>query len=184
MRAQCIDGHYDASQTSEVRSYAFFTSILLSSGLLLSQQVSMPTSSSPLDREQVAVYQAVLLEERRFGPYDLVSITGMLQPDEGDYATCMKGFSPSLVPKQSHRLPPGIAVKNQMHLTNPNESAADSGQSSCKLILSEVIFDQNHHRAAVNRTVICKNGGSSRTVVYSLHHGEWKHSADCASGIS
>jgi hypothetical protein len=144
----------------------------------------MPISSSPLDGEQVAVYQAALLEERRFGPYDLVSITGMLQPDEGDYATCMEGFSRSSVPKQSHRLPQGLAATNHMRLANPNESAADSGPTNCRLILSEVIFDRSHHRAAVNRTVICKNGGSSHTVVYSLRHGVWKHSADCASGIS
>jgi hypothetical protein len=167
-----------------MRSHVFSTFILMLTGLMQTANVSLPISSSPLNREQVAVYKAALLEERRFGSYELVSITGMLQPDEGDYATCMKGFSPSSVPTQSHRLPQDVAATNHMRLTDPEESATDSGSMNCRLTLSEVIFDQDHRRAAVNRTVICKYGGDSHTVVYSLRHGEWKHSADCASGIS
>jgi len=46
------------------------------------------------------------------------------------------------------------------------------------MILSEIIFDSYHHRAALNVTVSCIGGGYSETHVYKLHRGNWTHSAD------
>jgi hypothetical protein len=137
-----------------------------------------PITSLPLNSRQVAVYRAALSELRAYGPYDLIDLTGVLRPDEGDYATCMKGFTAAAPAQSLHHLSSQFAKANHMHLISP-ETAAEhpfsSGygsmgvhsmtessvgvpppdETACRVILSEIIFDSSGQRAALNVTTSC-----------------------------
>jgi hypothetical protein len=187
-----------------VRITSFFLAI---SAVAQSGSPATPITLSPLNDRQVAVYHSVLSELRPYGPYDLIDLTGVLRPDEGDYATCMKGFVAPAPAQSLHRFSAQFAQTNHMHLLSPEAAAQHPFSSSygvvgvhsmteplppsppheetsCRLVLSEVIFDDHHERAALNVTVSCVGGGHSETHVYKLKRGKWVHSADCGSGIS
>jgi hypothetical protein len=127
----------------------------------------------------------------------------ILQPDEGDYSGCMKGFPQNAPPKIIHRLTEDFAKANHLHIVDPKlhkiqdpeegmrnglsvESAVESGLSSGLLTISEVIFDTNHKRAAFRYSFYCGGlCGHAETVVYEKNHRGWKPSKlSCGFGIS
>jgi hypothetical protein len=127
----------------------------------------------------------------------------ILQPDEGDYSGCLKGFPRNAPPKIIHRLTEDFAKGNNLHIVDPKlrkiqdpeeemrnglsvESAVESGLSSGLLTISEVIFDTNHKRAAFRYSFYCGGlCGHVETVVYEKHHRGWKPSKlSCGFGIS
>jgi hypothetical protein len=175
---------------------------VLASSLAQGIPADTQITTLPLHQEQVAVYRQALSEMQSYGPQDLVDLTGVLRPDEGDYATCMKNFLASPQPQQLHRLSRAFAHLNHMDLMSPQaaaerpftysplraysntEAPPKPDESHCRVNLSEIIFDARHRRASLNITVSCPAGGHSETHVYKLNHGKWMHSADCGSGLS
>jgi hypothetical protein len=176
--------------------------VLMTGGFLPAQTDPHAPGSPPLTRTMEDVYKAVLLQERTNSPYDLIDLTGILRPDEGDYATCMKGFPIAAPSTKLHRLTKAFATKNHMGLISPEYAAQHrftgyAGQiqtgstpqepakiEACRIQLSEVVFDSRRQRAALNVTISCQGGGHSETHVYRRKHGTWKLLADCGSGIS
>jgi hypothetical protein len=171
-----------------------------------SAQSGSPITTSPLSHEQVAVYQAALSGFERGSPYDVIDLTGILRPDEGDYAGCMEGFPASPNSQTLHRLSPKFAATLHVHLISPEMAAEHpsppgmgagvrlmtapppspehSEPMRSRVVLSEIIFDSRHHRAALNITISGPDMGHSETHVYKLSHSKWLLEADCGSGIS
>ena len=166
---------------------------------------SLVTSQS-LSREQISIYHAALSGLPSDVQYELIDQTGVLQPDEGDFATCMKGFSAPAQPQTLHRLSSDFADSLSVHrlrLISPQVAAEHpipyAGSTAghpvgspdplpiaemCRITLSEITYDIHHQRAALNVTIRCTTGEHSETHVYKSHHGKWTHSRDCGSGIS
>jgi hypothetical protein len=115
----------------------------------------------------------------------------------------MKGFPKAPPAKAIHRLTEEFGKKNHLRIVDPKvhkvqdpqdgmrkgqsvESAVKSGFDSGFLTLSEIIFDENHKRAAFHYHFYC--GGlcsHNETVVYEKRHGVWKPSNNsCGYGIS
>ena len=178
------------------------------SAALASAQQEQQISSASFTHEQTAVYQAFFADYRRGGSQSWLNVaeaTDILQPDDGDYSGCMKGFpkAPPAQAKQIHRLTEEFGKKNHLRIVDPKvhkvqdpqdgmrkgqsvESAVKSGFDSGFLTLSEIIFDENHKRAAFHYYFYC--GGlcsHNETVVYEKRHGVWKPSNNsCGYGIS
>lgn len=183
------------------------TLILLGSSLrnsALPRQV--PTPSLPFNLEQTAVYHAFFADFRRDRTggeaIDIAESTETLQPDEGDYAGCMKGFARNSA-QTTHRLTAAFANENHLLVVDPKlhkiqdpeeglrnglpvESAVQSGFKSGLLTISEIIFDANRKRAAFRYSFFCgRLCGHSETVVYEKRHGAWSPSKrSCGYGIS
>jgi len=163
--------------------------------------------SSPLTLEQAAVYHAFFVGYRqgssRGDTINAAELTETLQPDEGDYSGCMKGFGQESPVKVIHRLTEDFAKENNLHLVDPKlhkvqdpadsmrnglsvESAVESGFKSGLLTISEIIFDAKHKRAAFHYSFVCGQlCAHFETVVYEKRHGGWKRSKlSCGYGIS
>ena len=171
------------------------------------QNVSQVTTA-PLSHEQAAVYRAALSGFEEGSRYDVIDLTGLLRPDEGDYAGCMKGFPASTSSQTLHRLSQKFATTTHVHLISPEMAAehpfpngmTGSGVRSMtappppppkhlepmrsRVVLSEIIFDSRHRRAALNISVSGPGMGHSETHVYQITDGKWIPIADCGSGIS
>ena len=125
--------------------------------------------SSPFTSEQTAIYHAFFVDYRqgssRGNPINAAELTETLQPDEGDYSGCMKGFRQDAPVKVIHRLTEDFAKENNLYLVDPKlhkiqdpadsmrnglsvESAVESGFKSGLLTVSEIIFNAKHNRAA------------------------------------
>jgi hypothetical protein len=193
---------------STVRAAFVLALILVQSSVLTSAQPpQIEIRSSPLNSEQIAVYRAFFLDYRqgnsRENTINAAELTETLQPDEGDYSGCMKGFGQDPPVKAIHRLTEDFANENSLHLVDPKlhkvqdpadsmrnglsvESAVESGFRSGLLTISEIIFDAKHKRAAFHYSFVCGQlCAHSETVVYEKRHGAWKRSKrSCGYGIS
>jgi hypothetical protein len=162
-------------------------------------------SYSRFTRDELAVYQAFLADFRQGSNETLNAAdrTDILQPDEGDYTGCMKGFEQSAPTNIVHRLTPEFATQNDLSIIDPKshkiddpqdamlmgrsaEDATEAGFKSGVLTLSQVIFDKNHSRAALHYTFVCgRLCAQYETVVYEKRRGVWKNSGhSCGYGIS
>ena len=102
-----------------------------------------------------------------------------------------------------HRLTENFAQQNHVSIVDPNvhkvqdpedgirngqsaESAVESGFNSGLLTLSEIIFDLDHKRAALQFSFRCGGlCGHTETVVYEKRRGVWERSKNsCGFGIS
>ena len=177
-----------------------------SAALASAQQKQQQISSSSFTPEQAAVYEAFFADYRRgrSQPWmNVAEVTDTLQPDDGDYSGCMKGFPKAPPDKVIHRLTEDFGQQNHLHIVDPKthkvqdpedgmrkgqsvESAVKSGFDTGLLTLSEIIFDVNHKRAAFHYSFYCgRLCGHSETVVYEKRRGVWKPSKDsCGYGIS
>jgi hypothetical protein len=165
--------------------------------VLVSAQQGPQISSSPFTPEQTAVYQAFLAfysREESQSWLNVAETTYALQPDDGDYSGCMKGFPRVPPTKVIHRLTEDFGKKNHLHVVDPKihkihdpqdgmrngqsvEAAVRAGVDTGLLTLSEIIFDDNHKRAAFRYDFICGSlCGHSETVVYERRRGVWKPS--------
>ncbi len=183
------------------------TLILAQSSLRASAQPgSSQVSSTAFTLEQIAVYQAFLSDYRRGDnrkTINVAEVTETLQPDEGDYSGCMKGFPKSTPAKGARRLTLDFAEQNHLLIVDPKvhkvedpedvmrtgqsvESAVESGFKSGLLTLSEIIFDTNRKRAALHYSFICgRLCAHFETVVYEKRHGIWRPSKNsCGYGVS
>jgi hypothetical protein len=162
-------------------------------------------TSLPLNREQTSIYRAALSGLPSDVPYELIDLTGVLRPDEGDFAICMKDLPAPEQPQALHRLSSHFADSlpvHRLHLISPQAAAEHpmpyAGSigghlvgspdplpipEMCRITLSEIIYDTHHQQAALNVTIRCTTGGHSETHIYKSHHGKWRHLADCGSGI-
>jgi len=170
------------------------------------QQEQPQTVSSSFTHEQTAVYQAFFADYRRGGSQEwmnVTEVTDILQPDDGDYGGCMKGFPNAPPAKVIHRLTQEFGQQNHLRIVDPKihkvqdpqdgmrtgqsvESAVKAGFDAGLLTLSEIIFDVNHKRAAFHYSFYCGGlCGHSETVVYEKRRGVWKPSKNsCGYGIS
>jgi hypothetical protein len=177
------------------------------SALNSTQPPQIEIRPSPLTSEQTAVYHAFFVDYRqgssRGDTINAAELTETLQPDEGDYSGCMKGFRQDPPVKVIHRLTEDFANGNNLHLVDPKlhkvqdpadsmrnglsvESAVESGFRSGLLTISEIIFDAKHKRAAFHYSFVCGQlCAHYETVVYEKRHGAWKRSkSSCGYGIS
>ena len=178
-------------------------------GSIGSAQVDLPITTAPLSPERTAVYRAALSDFGGGSPYYLIDLTGVLRPDEGDFAGCMKDFhflphsqvlhrlssqfaksipvrliSPEMAAK--HPFPPGFSGVGVTSMTStpPSLPPEDPVAKNARVVLSEIIFDSRHRRAALNVSISGPGAGHSETHVFRLTHGRWILEADCGSGIS
>jgi len=184
-----------------VLALGFFHSAALASA----QQEQQQISSSSFTHEQTAVYQAFFAAYREGLSrqwMNVAEVTNILQPDEGDYSGCMKGFAKAPPDKVIHRLTEDFGQQNHLHIVDPKthkvqdpedemrkgqsvESAVKSGFDTGLLTLSEIIFDVNHKRAAFRYSFHCGGlCGHAETVVYEKRRRVWKPSKNsCGYGI-
>ncbi|MEO6801960.1 MAG: hypothetical protein ABI197_01810 [Granulicella sp.] len=176
-------------------------------------QSPVQVSSKSLSREQLDFYADFFQDYRKLtdssDTINLAELTGILQPDEGDYAGCMRGFS-KIIPQQVHRWPATFVHNHNLNLVDPTVVHRNIGlQSSFGIrifphstsstdeipqvpqkpdsafTLSEIIFDRKHHRAALNVSFEGVGFGGSSTQVYEYRKGHWHHSNRyCVTGIS
>jgi hypothetical protein len=180
--------------------------VFCGSALASAQLDQRQISSSPFTLEQTEVYQAFLADYRRGGSQHEINVAGVtdiLQPDDGDYSGCMKGFAKALPAKVIHRLTEDFGQRNHLRIVDPKlhkvedpedgmqrgqsvESAVKSGFDTGLLTLSEIIFDLNHKRAAFHYSFYCgRLCAHSETVVYEKRRGRWRPSKNsCGYGIS
>jgi hypothetical protein len=183
--------------------------LVLGQGLVLNsaQPPQVEILSSPFTSEQTAVYHAFFVDYRqgssRGDTINAAELSETLQPDEGDYSGCMKGFRQDPPVKVIHRLTEDFAKENNLHLVDPKlhkfqdpadsmrkglsvESAVESGFKSGLLSVSEIIFDAKHNRAAFHYSFVCGQlCAHYETVVYEKRRGGWKRSKlSCGYGIS
>jgi hypothetical protein len=196
--------------SSNIYALVIAATLLPSAGLHCAQPQQVQTSFSPLTREQTAVYGAFLTDYHRGSPgsprremIDVAETTEILQPDEGDYGGCMKGFPRVARKEVIHRLSEDFANQNHLHLVDPKlhkfqdpqdgmrnglsvENAVESAFKSGLLTISEIIFDANHKRAAFHYSFVCGQlCAHFETVVYEKRHGVWKPSKlSCGYGVS
>jgi len=125
---------------------------------------------------------------------NVAEVTDILQPDDGDYSGCMKGFPKAPPGKIIHRLTEDFGQQNHLRIVDPRthkvqdpqdgmrkgqpvESAVAAGFNTGVLTLSEIIFDENHKRAAFHHSFYCGGlCGHSETVVFEKRRGMWKPS--------
>lgn len=199
-----IDGPNRQIHICSMRTLAF---VMIYVAAIGSAQEGSLVKTTPLSRDQEAIYRAALSGFEKGSPYDVIDLTGVLRPDEGDYAGCMKNFPAPPSSQSLHRLSPEFAKSIHVHLISPEMAAEHpfpSGMSGSgvrsmtspppppehfelmmvRVILSEIIFDPRHLRAALNVTAVGPGMGHSETHVYQLAHGKWIPAADCGSGIS
>jgi hypothetical protein len=180
--------------------------LLLGTGYTQTPPKSPQITTLPLNREQISIYRAALSGLPSDVPYELIDLTGVLRPDDGDFATCMNEFPAREQPQTLHRLSSHFADSlsvRRLHLISPQAAAehpvpyafATAGHpvgspaplpipEMCRITLSEIIYDTHRQQAALNVTISCTTGGHSETHIYKRHHGKWRHFADCGSGIS
>jgi hypothetical protein len=98
----------------------------------------------------------------------------------------MKGFLKVPPTKVIHRLTEECGQKNHLRIVDPNRPVKE-GFVTGLLILSEIIFDQNHKRATLSYDfhcgLLCCN---SETVVYERKRGAWKRKRSkesCGFGV-
>jgi hypothetical protein len=191
-----------------------FCSLLIAIPLLLygaDQSTAQPSqlqpTALPFTSEEVAVYRAFFADHFRGKsqrePIAVSEFTLILQPDEGDYSDCMKGFPQNEPPQTIRRLTEDFAKQNNLRIVDPKlhkiqdpeegmrsglsvESAVKSGLSSGILTISEIIFDKKHKRAAFRYSFYCGGlCGHAETVVYEKNHQGWKPTKlSCGFGIS
>ena len=71
-----------------------------------------------------------------------------------------------------------------MSSTPPPLPPSDPEAKNDRVVLSEIIFDSRHRRAALNVSISGPGSGHSETHVYRLTRGKWILEADCGSGLS
>jgi hypothetical protein len=197
-----------------MRKFSTVYKVLVSAPILVqvsalnsAQPPQIEIRSSPLTSEQTAVYHAFFVDYRqgssRGDATNAAELTETLQPDEGDYSGCMKGFRQDPPVKVIHRLTEDFANRNNLRLVDPKlhkvqdpadsmrnglsvESAVESGFRSGLLTISEIIFDAKHKRAAFHYSFVCGQlCAHYETVVYEKRRGAWKRSkSSCGYGIS
>jgi hypothetical protein len=165
----------------------------------------------PLTRDEFAVYKAFIADYRSRGEREdllVVDHTGPLAPDEGDYATCMKGFPKPDTHQQprsfEHRLegewkvklvhtpikaPPEyngeVILRNDTHESAPGyKSKPLASTAECSIQFSGIIFDRRHRRAAFWAGMSCTNGGGrGGTLVFERAGQTWRESDTCPIGL-
>lgn len=189
----------------------FAGSFYLLSWTAFAQQEAQRLKEVPLARDEFAVYKAFIDDERSRDAHEdllVVDHTGRLTPDEGDYASCMKGF-PQPTPKQhprrfERRLERewnvklvGIPIKVRPEastggiiLPNDAQKSPADGESNSRqtryqgsIEFTEIIFDRQHHRAAIWATVFSNWGERGGTLVFRRVGQSWKESDACPTGI-
>ena len=107
--------------------FAVLTFVAIAPVVCFGQSSATQISSSPFAHHELAVYQAFLADYRRgrSETLNVADLTDILQPDEGDYASCMKGFPKSAPINVVHRLPPEFAVQNHLRIVDPKAHKID-----------------------------------------------------------
>ncbi len=82
-----IDGPNCQVHTCSMRTLAFLMIYMAAIG---SAQEGSSDKTTPLSRDQEAVYRAALSRFEKGSPYEVIDLTGVLRPEEGDYAGCIK----------------------------------------------------------------------------------------------
>jgi len=177
------------------------------------QQPSQPKlSSTPLTSEQVAVYRAFLADYNSGSknPLNVANVTDPFEPDTDPMVsddkngrdTCLRTFPPHIRASDVHSLPSDLAsagirlvdpTKHKLadpgdNIRSPQDvdSAVDAGFAAALMTLSEVVFDTQHHLAALNYSFVCgRLCGNGGIVIYELRDGHWKRSTRrCSSWVS
>jgi hypothetical protein len=180
--------------------------LLLLHWIASAQSIRPASEPRPVGRDELAVYKTFINGYRLNAKVDQVYVvdnTGVLRPDEGDYATCMKEFSQPAPTQTTRRLGADFATACRVNLVKEpyrgefseyvsqledhrsTGSAGGAKPSGCSLGLSEIIFDKRHHRAALGYQISCSwGGGSTATLVYKRVGRSWVESKPyCATGI-
>jgi hypothetical protein len=167
----------------------------------------------PLTRDEFAAYKAFIDGERSRGEVELLVVdhTGPLTPDDGDYATCMKGFPKPASKQHPRSFEHKLEQEWNVHLVNapikapsgpgagfivirpgdPQKSLPDESSKSqpakiqCSTQFSEIIFDRRHRRAAFWAGMSCTSwGGPGGTLVFKREGQSWNLSdSTCPTGI-
>jgi len=173
----------------------------------LAQSAPKPTlSPDPLPDEQITIYR-LLLADYNNGSKAILNVsrtTRAFEPEEGDLAGCMKGFSKEssratvvhafpanafptdtvrLVDPEKHKIrDPGTAIRQGESV----DDAVNAGFANGLFTFSEIVFDTSHTHAALNYSFLCGSiCGHGSTVIFTKDHGTWKKSkANCGSWIS
>jgi hypothetical protein len=203
---KAVDGFQRYVHTCSMRRLLIAVVLLLKTGNGQTVSGISPITTVPLNPEQISIYRAALSGLPADVPYELVDLTGVLHPDEGDFATCMKDFPGPAQHQALHHLSSDFTDSLHIHLLHlispqaaaehPIPFAGSTGGHSvgtpdplpipemCRITLSEIVYDTHHQRAALNVTIRCTSGDHSETHVYKNQRSKWVHLADFGSGIS
>ena len=106
-----------------------------SATLASAQQEQQRISSSAFTQEQTAVYQAFFADYRqgRSQPWmNVAEVTDILQPDDGDYSGCMKGFPKTPLDKVIHRLTEDFGQQNHLRIVDPRTHKVQDPQDGMR----------------------------------------------------
>lgn len=169
-------------------------------------------SKSPMDADQLAVYQAFLssYDTGSKARLNLSKVTSALNLAEDKDDPCLKNieFDPKRqVASVVHEFDPQTPLQGNFRLVNPEEQskaiqrsdpgrairhgkdvndAVEAGFAAGLLTLSEVAFDKGHRHAAMRFSFVCGGlCGHGSTIVFEKKNGKWIESnRQCSSWIS
>ena len=169
-------------------------------------------SKSPMDADQLAVYQAFLgsYNNGSKARVNLSKQTAPLNLAEEKREPCLTGIefdAQSQVHSVVHEFDPQVPVQGNFRLVDPEEqrkairrsdpgqamrqgkdvnSAVEAGFAAGLLTLSEVAFDKDHRYAVMNFSFVCGGlCGHGATIVFEKKDGKWAESKrQCSSWIS
>ena len=169
-------------------------------------------SKSPMDADQLSVYQAFLdsYDNGSKARLNLSKVTSALDLAQNKNDPCLKDieFDPkSQFASVVHEFDSQTPLRGNFRLVNPKEQsrsiqrndpgrairqgndvngAVEAGFAAGLLTLSEVAFDRHHRYAAMNFSFVCGGlCGHGSTIVFEKKDGKWIESnRRCSSWIS
>jgi hypothetical protein len=169
-------------------------------------------SKSPMDADQIAVYQAFLSSYNNGSNarLNLSKRTATLNLAEEKQEPCLKGieFDPqSHVDSIVHEFDPQAPLQGNFRLIDPEQqrrvirrsdpgqtirqgkdvdSAVQAGFAAGLLTLSEVAFDKDHQYAAMSFSFVCGGlCGHGSMIVFEKKDGKWRElKRQCGSWVS
>jgi hypothetical protein len=182
------------------------TFLMVCSTAVAMAQESVPPKVSirPLTADQMAIYKAFLADWHTDPktPLNVANTTDSFRPERDDLQGCMRSFPKGSRAMEVHLFPEQFAT-DRIHLLDPAkykvpevgdfmhrgedlDNAVQTAFEAGLMSLSEIIFDQTHHFAALNFSFqcgrLCGHGG---TVIYERWNGHWRRSKrSCGSWLS
>jgi len=171
--------------------------------LALAEDTKPVVSQSPMDADQLAVYQAFLSSYSNGSKsrLNLSRVTSVFNLAEEKGDGCMKGiqfdpagrfdtvvheFDPRTALPGKIRLVDSEQQRKAVHESDPGrairegknvDAAVEAGFAAGLLTLSEVAFDKNHRYAAMSFSFVCgRLCGHGSTIVFEKIKGKWKES--------
>jgi hypothetical protein len=184
---------------SHMRSIYAILFVALSSSVCAAQNAGMALSRDRLTPDEIAVYQAVIMDYLRDskGSLNVANVTvPLVIPDSLIAGGCVPSFGLEEANKRArliHRMAPEVALNLKVTLVDRDEQrrkymrfeGSEQAWDNGLFTLSEIVFEKDHRKAVVSRSFVCGGlCGQGQTLVLEKVAGKWKVSKRCGGWIS